>query len=383
MQVAAIWARRGIALDRVPALVNEGLAALEARRKRQDQVTHSDLFSSPDRRLMEENNRWYADTNTWQTLVLAYSKTGKIAEARNVLGKWETALAERRKRAEEVRKQREARKDEPAPAAAGRSSSGVGVGPERMRAMIEDSLIRSLPYDESRYFDALAELALVEHRKLDALTFYQSGLRAMAGVTGAPADPAKSETGRKASDLWKELGGTQEGWQTWLDSLSVKTASAPGLPSRWSALNRALPEFKLADQAGKTWAVTNLKGKTTLINVWATWCGPCRLELPHLQKLHDKVKGRPDVQVITLNVDENRGLIEPFLKENNYTFPVLLARSFVDSFTGPLGIPTNWISDADASIRLESTGFGGDGDEWIQQTEEQMEKVKDGKTPGK
>jgi thiol-disulfide isomerase/thioredoxin len=120
-----------------------------------------------------------------------------------------------------------------------------------------------------------------------------------------------------------------------------------------------------------------VKGKTTLINVWATWCGPCRQELPHLQKLHDQVKEREDVQVITLNVDDNLGLIEPYLTENKFTFPVLLAKSFVDGFTGPIPIPTNWIANRSGALELEAVGFGGDGEEWIKQTLEQVETIRE------
>jgi cytochrome c-type biogenesis protein len=143
-----------------------------------------------------------------------------------------------------------------------------------------------------------------------------------------------------------------------------RPTSAP----RASAANRPIPEFKLSDQSSKTWTVANLKGQTTLINVWATWCGPCREELPHLQQLYEQIKSRGDIQVITLNVDENQSLVEPYLKENKYTFPSLFARSFVDGFAGPIPIPTTWTSDIMGTIRLEARGFGGDGSQWVQQT---------------
>ncbi len=138
-------------------------------------------------------------------------------------------------------------------------------------------------------------------------------------------------------------------------------------------MNKPVPEFSLTDQSGKTWAAAAIKGKVTLMNVWATWCGPCKAELPYLQKLYEKVKERQDIQVISLNVDDNIGLIEPFLSEQKYTFPVLLARRFVDNFAGPLGIPTNWIADRGGSVRFEAVGFGGDGDEWVKRTLAQME----------
>jgi thiol-disulfide isomerase/thioredoxin len=376
MQVAEIWAKRGMELERVPELVREGREAYARQRERQGGMERSDLFGGPERQLMEENNRWYGDVTAWRTLVLAYSKTGKIAEARDVIAQWDIALQQRRKRAEEIRKKRGPAKSEPAAQAA----AAAGGPPDRVR-MMEDQVLRSVPYAESQYQEALAQVALAEQRKLDALAFYQAALRA-AAAGPMPFEPAKSETGRKAAGLWKELGGTNEGWQSWLESLKPSTEPLPGMgSSRWTALSRPVPEFSLLDQAGQTWTVAKLRGKTTLLNVWATWCGPCRVELPHLQKLHDKLKDREDVQVITLNVDDNTGLIEPFLKENNYSFPVLLAKSFIDAFTGPIGIPTNWISDRAGSLRLESLGFSGDGEEWLKQTLEQMEKVRESGAP--
>jgi thiol-disulfide isomerase/thioredoxin len=116
-----------------------------------------------------------------------------------------------------------------------------------------------------------------------------------------------------------------------------------------------------------------------LINVWATWCGPCRAELPRLQELYEQVKNRSDIQVITLNVDENQSLVQPYLKENKYTFPSLFARSFVDGFAGPIGIPTTWTSDAMGTIRLQARGFEGDGSQWVTRTLKQMESIRDPK----
>jgi thiol-disulfide isomerase/thioredoxin len=83
------------------------------------------------------------------------------------------------------------------------------------------------------------------------------------------------------------------------------------------------------DANGKTWQLSDLKGKVTLVNVWATWCGPCREELPNLQSSSIRVHERKDLAVITLNTDENPGMPRQFLRESNYTFPVLPANEYV------------------------------------------------------
>ena len=125
----------------------------------------------------------------------------------------------------------------------------------------------------------------------------------------------------------------------------------------------------------KTGTLDNLKSKTALMNVWATWRSPCRNKLPLLQQLYEQIKDRKDVQVITLNIDEDVSLVEPFLKTNKLSFPTLFAFSFVKEFAGPIGIPTTGISNANGTIRSEALGFGGDTLDWIHKTLKQMESI--------
>ncbi len=99
--------------------------------------------------------------------------------------------------------------------------------------------------------------------------------------------------------------------------------------------------------------------------------------MPHVQKLYEKIKDRKDIQLITFNVDDNIGLVAPFLKKNSYTFPVIPAESLMDSLVPMLGIPLNWIVDKDGIVRLELGGFGGD-DKWADQTIELIEKARTG-----
>jgi len=101
--------------------------------------------------------------------------------------------------------------------------------------------------------------------------------------------------------------------------------------------------------------------------------------LPHLQKLYDRVKDRTDIQIVTLNVDDNVGEIAPFMKENTYTFPVVPAQFLMRDLVPMLGIPLNWIVDSDGVVRAEHVGFGGD-EKWEDQLLEALEKVRKGKT---
>jgi len=85
-------------------------------------------------------------------------------------------------------------------------------------------------------------------------------------------------------------------------------------------------------------------------------------ELPHLEKFYEKVKGRSDIQVLTFDIDEDLGLVAPYLKEKGYTFPVLPAYSTVVSLLDGFAIPQNWIVDPHGMWRWKQVGYGGESD---------------------
>jgi hypothetical protein len=91
------------------------------------------------------------------------------------------------------------------------------------------------------------------------------------------------------------------------------------------------------------------------------------------------LKDRKDVQVVTFNVDDNVGLVAPFMKQNKYTFPVVPAADLVHEIVPTLGIPLNWIVDAAGVVRQEAVGFGGD-EKWADQMVAALEKLKKGTT---
>jgi hypothetical protein len=99
------------------------------------------------------------------------------------------------------------------------------------------------------------------------------------------------------------------------------------------------------------------------------------LELPLIQELYEKNKDRNDIQIITLNIDSDEKLVEPFLKKNNFSFPSLFAKPFVERFEGPIGIPTTWIVDSAGNIRNELLGYSSSNSDWVAQTMKRIENV--------
>jgi len=81
-------------------------------------------------------------------------------------------------------------------------------------------------------------------------------------------------------------------------------------------------DFTLTDLEGKAWTLKALHGKVVLVNFWATWCPPCRKELPDLQALYDRFKNRG---LVVLGIsDEDITKVQPFVTEHKMTYPVLL-----------------------------------------------------------
>jgi len=81
-------------------------------------------------------------------------------------------------------------------------------------------------------------------------------------------------------------------------------------------------DFTLSDIQGTSWTLSSLKGKVVLVNFWATWCPPCRKEMPDLQVLYDKFKGQGFV-ILSIS-DEDASKVNPFIDQHKYTWPILL-----------------------------------------------------------
>lgn len=116
---------------------------------------------------------------------------------------------------------------------------------------------------------------------------------------------------------------------------------------------RQKADFTLSDLQGKTWHMRELKGKVVLVNFWATWCPPCRKEMPDLQALYDKYK---DQGFVVLSIsDEEAAKVSPFITERNISYPVLLdpGRKVNDAFVVE-GIPKSFVYDREGELVAQS-----------------------------
>ena len=119
------------------------------------------------------------------------------------------------------------------------------------------------------------------------------------------------------------------------------------------------PALKLKDLDGKTLDLAQLKGKVVLINFWATWCPPCRREMPSMERLSQAFKGQPLV-VLAVDVGEDPDTIEAFNSQLDTvpTFPILLdTRSRTMQSWKVAGLPTTFLVDKRG--RIVASAIGG------------------------
>ncbi len=124
------------------------------------------------------------------------------------------------------------------------------------------------------------------------------------------------------------------------------------------------PDLEFVGSEGGSIRLSELKGNIVLLNVWATWCGPCKKELPIVQKMYDTYSDRNFV-VVAVNVDADRKRVSPFLQQFNISVPVYYA---APEDAGPLtamGIPSTFILGADRTLIDRYVGYSPDvEDRW-------------------
>jgi cytochrome c biogenesis protein CcmG/thiol:disulfide interchange protein DsbE len=126
---------------------------------------------------------------------------------------------------------------------------------------------------------------------------------------------------------------------------------ATKVPADAGAVGSKAPDFELADISGKTVRLSDFAGKVVLLDFWATWCPPCRDEVPDFVRLQAKYR-QQGVQVVGLSLDaEGAKVVRPFAEEYNVNYPMLLANAGTAAqFGGILGIPTTFVLDRQGRI---------------------------------
>ncbi|MBA2321501.1 MAG: TlpA family protein disulfide reductase [Deltaproteobacteria bacterium] len=148
--------------------------------------------------------------------------------------------------------------------------------------------------------------------------------------------------------------------RSWTAALIVGFAlSSPAL-----AADKA-SDFTLRDLAGQEVRLAEQAGKVVVLSFWATWCGPCKEEMPHLSKMYNEKKAAGLV-VLSISTDDARSAskVKPFIEKMGYTFPVLLDResTVIGAYNPSKTLPFTVIVDRQGNIAHVASGYNP-GDE--------------------
>lgn len=134
-------------------------------------------------------------------------------------------------------------------------------------------------------------------------------------------------------------------------------------------LNQQVPDFTFEKEAGKKQGISDLKGKTVLITFFATWCGPCRQELPHIQSdIYNKYRKNSNFELLIFGREHSWAEVTKFKEENKYSMPFYPdpERKIYSKFAGQY-IPRNFVISSEGKILYSSIGFA----------EEEFKKLKE------
>ena len=173
---------------------------------------------------------------------------------------------------------------------------------------------------------------------MNGITGYLSGI---GGGTSVAEPPTQSESPSPTPEA----------------TLSPEPAESPSPePSATPRPEIAAPDFTLTDQYGNTHTLSDYRGKTVFLNFWATWCGPCKSEMPDIQKLYESYgENGGDLVVLAIanpgGQDVSQAEIQQFLTDNGYTFPVLMDTTGATlAYYGISAFPTTFMIDTGGNV---------------------------------
>jgi peroxiredoxin len=144
---------------------------------------------------------------------------------------------------------------------------------------------------------------------------------------------------------------------------SSKPVSVAAAPSKGEKERKPAPEFELKDADGKTVRLSDYKGKVVLLDFWATWCGPCKIEIPWFIEFERQYKDK-GFSVIGVAMDEEGWtVVKPFISELAINYRILQGTdSTAQLYGGVDALPTTFLIDRDGKIAATHVGLAGKDD---------------------
>ena len=139
-------------------------------------------------------------------------------------------------------------------------------------------------------------------------------------------------------------------------SLIIILVGFLGMASRPPLLGSPAPEIALEDLQGHQVRLSDLRGKVVLLNFWATWCKPCKEEMPAMQASYDKLRDKGFV-VLAINELEDTERVADHIRTHRHTFPVVMDhKNKVANLYGVVGLPASFLIDPQGIVRERIVG---------------------------
>ncbi len=237
-----------------------------------------------------------------------------------------------------------------------------------------------ISYKQSPMAASVAILAgIAEKRKNteQALEYYaQAFVRSMDSEEGVD----RADIRQKLGQLYVQKNNSEKGlgdlvMKTY-DSI-VKDDAAKLAKLEPPSLNEGVTdpmEYRLTKLSGGEVKLSDYKGKVIVANFWATWCGPCREEMPMLERAMLKYKEDKDVVFLAINTDEDRNYVDPYVKGQKVKLPVVYAND-LDVLYRINSIPTTMVFNREGQISYRQSGFGA-GSDFVGMISDRIEAAK-------
>lgn len=234
--------------------------------------------------------------------------------------------------------------------------------------------------------NANADAEINEHyaMMLNAAGMYAEALKvAENSLKAGKTSPGLKDALAKA---YVRVKGSDKGYADYIAALDNSLKDKLRADLAKEMINKPAPSFSLKDMNGTPVSLAKLKGKTVIVDFWATWCGPCKASFPGMQMAVNKYKDDQNVKFLFVDTWENGDNYLPgvkkFIADNKYSFNVLIdekgddgRQSKVVSSFGVDGIPTKFIIDKTGNIRFKHVGYSGSPDKLVEEITNMIDMV--------
>jgi len=164
--------------------------------------------------------------------------------------------------------------------------------------------------------------------------------------------------GQPAAGANAEQGSASPGSQTAAAPASQNAATGQAAADDPGASRHPAPEFTLPDMNGRSVSLSQFRGKVVILDFWATWCPPCRMEIPHFVELQGRFQSK-GLEIVGVSLDqEGAAKVRPFAQQNKINYTMLVnGLPITGMYGGISGIPTTFVLDKRGRVAQQFVGF--------------------------